>query len=77
MLEVVRLARVKKGMKRVNIDIPVSLHTALRVEAIQRHMRFRDLVVERLGGSRKARARKRVRRAKKAEGESLGEGEKA
>jgi hypothetical protein len=76
-LEVVKLARVKKGMKRVNIDIPVSLHTALRVEAIQRHMRFRDLVVERLGGSRKRRVGKRVRRTKRIEGESLGEGGKA
>ena len=71
----VRLARVKKGMKRVNVDIPASLHTAMRVEAIQRHMRFGDLIVERLGGSRKARTRK-TKKIKKVERESLGEQEK-
>jgi len=70
------LARVKKGMKRINVDIPVSLHTAMRVEAIQKHMRFGDLVVERLGGSPKTRTRKRIKRTERIEGESLGSGEK-
>ena len=49
-------------MKRINLDVPLKLHARLKVEAFRRGMLFRELLLERLKGS-KSRKRSKARKS--------------
>lgn len=50
---------MKRGFKRLNLDIDAKFHKALKLEAIHRDMNLKDLVIMKLKASMRERAIKR------------------
>lgn len=51
-----------KGFKRINIDVPEKVHTAWKHEAIDRGMKLKELIMEKLMGRPTRAAKRRARR---------------
>ena len=59
--------KVRKGLKRVNIDIPEKLHKAWRIEAFKKDVSFKDFIYDMLMSGAKKQSKKRVKKVKNVE----------
>jgi len=58
-------SRVKKGFKRLNVDIPEKVHRKLRIEAFSLGLKVGEMVALKLAARTPRRRRKRAKRRRR------------